>query len=237
MASWFRDTPRNDSVLTLADDLFADAFGSERRRMVEDQLWARGVRDRAVLEAMARVPRHEFVDASLLPRAYDDCPLTIGFAQTISQPFIVARMTELARIVPGARVLEIGVGCGYQTAILLASGARVEGIEIIPELAASARGTLARLGFTNFDIHIGDGFEGWPAAAPYDAIVLGASPVLAPEPLLDQLAPGGRMVAPLGYPEDQRLWLITREGDAFKHDEMFPVRFVPMIGKARGDMQ
>lgn len=235
MAAWFRDAPGQDSGLALSDDLFADSFGPRRRCMVEEQLWARGIRDRAVLEAMARVPRHEFVEPDLVPRAYDDCPLTIGFYQTISQPFIVARMTELAGIVSGARVLEIGVGCGYQTAILLAAGARVEGIEIIPELAASARDTLTRLGFSNFEIHIGDGFQGWPAGAPYDAILLGAAPVLAPDPLLDQLAWGGRMVAPLGYPEDQRLWFITREGDAFNREEIFPVRFVPMVGKARGE--
>ncbi len=231
--SWFRDTPRRDSEPALPDAWFADEFGPQRRRMVEEQLWARDVRDRAVIEAMARVPRHGFVGGDLAARAYDDCPLTIGFGQTISQPFIVARMTELARLAPGARVLEVGVGCGYQTAVLLAAGARVTGIEIIPELAESARATLARLGWMKAEIHIGDGYEGWPAGAPYAAIVLGAAPILAPEPLLEQLAEGGRMVAPLGYPEDQRLWVITREGERLKREEIFPVRFVPMVGKAR----
>lgn len=237
MASWFRDTPRHDSGLSLSDDLFADSYGPQRRRMVEEQLWSRGVRDHAVLEAMARVPRHEFVHPDLAARAYDDCPLMIGFGQTISQPFIVARMSELAHIVPGVRVLEIGVGCGYQTAVLLAAGAIVEGVEIVPQLARWAQQTLSRLGYQDYEIHVGDGFQGWPAGAPYDAIMLGAAPVLAPEPLLEQLAQGGRMVAPLGPPEDQRLWVITREGGAFKREEIFPVRFVPMVGKARGDVQ
>ncbi len=157
--SWFRDTPRRDSEPALPDAWFADEFGPQRRRMVEEQLWARDVRDRAVIEAMARVPRHGFVGGDLAARAYDDCPLTIGFGQTISQPFIVARMTELARLAPGARVLEVGVGCGYQTAVLLAAGARVTGIEIIPELAESARATLARLGWMKAEIHIGDGLK------------------------------------------------------------------------------
>ncbi|MCE5229766.1 protein-L-isoaspartate(D-aspartate) O-methyltransferase [bacterium] len=233
--SWFREMPRHETGLALSEEWFADACGAARRRMVEDQIWARGIRDPRVLEAMARVPRHQFVDPAQADRAYEDCPLSIGFGQTISQPYMVARMTELARVSPGGRVLEIGVGCGYQTAILLTAGARVEGIEIIPQLANAARDTLTRLGFKDFKIHIADGFEGYPAGAPYEAVVLGAAPVFAPEPLLDQLGEGGRMVAPLGYPEDQRLWVITREGNEYKREELFPVRFVPMVGKARGE--
>ncbi|MEN6624686.1 MAG: protein-L-isoaspartate(D-aspartate) O-methyltransferase [Candidatus Sumerlaeia bacterium] len=235
MAFWFKDTPRQDSGFALDEGWFADEFGPQRRRMVEEQVWIRGVREPRVIEAMARVPRHEFVPPDQIDRAYDDCPLPIGHGQTISQPFVVAKMTQLALTRSPARALEIGVGCGYQTAILLAAGATVEGIEIIESLARGAHATLTRLGCKNFTIHVGDGFEGWPDGAPYDAIVLGAAPVFAPEPLLAQLADGGRMVAPLGYPEDQRLWVITREGDHYGREEIFPVRFVPMIGKARGD--
>ena len=201
--------------------------------MVRDQL-AREVRDPRVLAAMRAVPRHRFVPEALQAAAYDDGPLPIGRGQTISQPFVVAMMTELARVGPGARVLEVGTGSGYQAAVLAALGAEVWSIEIDELLAARAEVVLRELGFGQDVLHlrVGDGWGGWPEAAPFDAIVVTAAPPTVPPPLLAQLAPGGRLVIPVGD-WAQALKVITREADRFVERTVFPVRFVPMTGEAQ----
>ena len=232
---WRRDLARRvDPGDPLPDEWFEGAFGRQRRQMVERQLIGRDVRDRRVLAAMARVPRHRFVGPELEARAYEDSPLPIGLDQTISQPYMVARMTEIAAPAPGARVLEVGVGCGYQSAVLLELGVRLIGIEILEPLAREAEARLRALGYDNFEIHAADGRRGWPAGAPYDAIILAAAPTEIPAPLMAQLAEGGRLVAPAGPREDQQLHLITRRGDAFENRKLFPVRFVPMTGDEGG---
>jgi len=163
----------------------------------------RGVRDRAVLEAMRRVPRHLFVPPEEIPYAYDDRPLPIGHEQTISQPYIVASMTELAAVAPGARVLEVGTGSGYQTAILAELGCEVWSIEIVEPLARRAAAILGRLGYDRVHLAVGDGYGGWPEAAPFDAVLVAAAPPRVPEPLMAQLAADGRLVIPVG--DDTRM--------------------------------
>ena len=207
-------------------------FESERRAMIELQLRRRGIRDPRVLDAMYHVPRHEFVAPSLAMRAYDDRPLPIGARETISQPYIVAVMTEAARVQPGDKALEVGAGSGYQAAILAYLGATVYAVERNPDLAEAARRRLARLGYSGIDIHIGDGTEGYPAAAPYQVIlVTAASPPKMPQPLLDQLANGGRLVIPVGAREHQELQVIFKHGDEFATRVLDPCQFVPLIGK------
>jgi protein-L-isoaspartate(D-aspartate) O-methyltransferase len=206
-----------------------DGREAERARMVDEQIAARGVRDPAVLAAMRRVPRHEFVPEAARPAAYADRPLPLGEEQTISQPYIVALMTELAAVGPGARVLEVGTGSGYQAAVLAALGAEVYTIEIVPSLARSARATLGRLGYTNVHAREGDGYRGWPDAAPFDAIVVTAAPPEVPPALLAQLAPGGRLVIPVGTAQ-QELQVHERTADGFRVRSVLPVRFVPMTG-------
>lgn len=187
-----------------------------------------------VLEAMLAVPRHAFVPSDLQPDAYRDHPLPIGFGQTISQPYIVALMTQLLEPGPDDRVLEIGPGCGYQSAVLSRLVKTVHGVEIVPELARTARETLAALGIANVHIHDGDGYHGWPDAAPYDSILVACSPDHIPADLVDQLKPGGRMILPLGRPdEEQELWSVTRDGDQLVKKRLLEVRFVPMTGDAR----
>jgi protein-L-isoaspartate(D-aspartate) O-methyltransferase len=227
--TWFKRPPVDPGAsLPLPEEVFAGPFGPERRRMVEQQLRPRGIADPRVLAAMAKVPRHEFIDPNLVGHAYEDGPLGIGHGQTISQPYMVAKMSELARVKKTTRALEIGVGCGYQTAVLMELGARVEGIEIVEPLARKAEAILRRLNYTDFRIHVRDGYGGLPEAGPYEVILLAAAPLDVPQPLLEQLADGGRLVAPLGPIDDQRLWLIERQGDQFKRS----VRFVPMTGRA-----
>jgi protein-L-isoaspartate(D-aspartate) O-methyltransferase len=206
--------------------------GADRRAMVEWQIRQRGVADAPVLEAMATVPRHLFVPPALAGRAYRDEPLPIGHGQTISQPYVVALMCELADLMADETVLEVGTGSGYHAAVLSRLARRVYTIEIIPELAAEARATLARLGFDNVEVRSGDGYRGWPEAAPFDAIVLTAAPREIPAPLLDQLAVGGRLVAPLGE-DRQQLTVITRTRDGLRRETVAPVRFVPMTGEAQ----
>jgi protein-L-isoaspartate(D-aspartate) O-methyltransferase len=196
-------------------------------RMVEGQIVARGVRDPAVLAAMRSVPRPLFVPENERSAAYDDGPLSIGHGQTISQPYIVALMTELAQLTPDSRVLEIGTGCGYQTAVLSACAGEVWTVEIEPELSARAAGTLETLGVANVHFRVGDGSSGWPEAAPFDAILVTAAPADAPQPLVDQLALGGRLVIPLGT-DSQNLWTFTREPDGVRRESIIPVRFVLM---------
>jgi protein-L-isoaspartate(D-aspartate) O-methyltransferase len=195
--------------------------------MVADQIVARGVTDPVVLDAMRTVKRHLFVPEADRARAYEDGPLSIGFGQTISQPFIVALMTELARLTPESRVLEIGTGCGYQTAVLAACAREVWTVELEPELAARAAQALAAVGFGNVHQRVGDGSYGWPEAAPFDAIVVTAAPAEPPRALLDQLGDHGRLVIPLGT-TSQSLYVITKTDGALHSKAVIPVRFVPL---------
>ena len=201
----------------------------ERARMVHGQIAGRGIRDPRVIEAMQRVPRHDFVPGPESAHAYDDQPLPIGHDQTISQPYIVALMTELARPLPGDRALEIGTGSGYQAAVLSELVAEVYSIEIVEPLATQARERLHRLGYGNVTVRAGDGYAGWPAQAPFDLILLTAAPEQVPGPLIEQLAPGGRLVAPVGPQSGlQELRVITKQADGSLHTETItPVRFVP----------
>jgi protein-L-isoaspartate(D-aspartate) O-methyltransferase len=200
--------------------------------MIERQLRRRGIRDARVLEAMFAVPRHEFVAPALVRRAYDDRPLPIGQSETISQPYIVALMTEAAHVQPGDRVLEVGAGCGYQAAILSFLGAKVLAVERNPELADDTRQRLVQLGFEAVRVITGDGTEGYAPAAPYEVIVVtAASPPKIPQPLLDQLAEGGRLVIPVGEFDHQELRLLLKQGNEFTTRTLDPCRFVPLIGK------
>jgi protein-L-isoaspartate(D-aspartate) O-methyltransferase len=199
----------------------------ERERMVETQIAARGVADPLALAAMRRVPRHRFVPDAELSRAYDDGPLAIGRGQTISQPYIVAVMTELAKPSPEGRALEVGTGCGYQTAVLAECFGEVWSIELEPELASRATATLGALGYRNVHIRAGDGSLGWPEEAPFDAIVVTAAPERIPPALPAQLAEGGRLVIPLGA-LSQELWVITRTQGQFERQSVMSVRFVPL---------
>ena len=202
-----------------------DPWAAGKERMLRDQLVSRGVRNPAVLTAMRSVPRQVFVPEGERRRAYDDVPLSIGHGQTISQPYIVALMTELARLESTSRVLEIGTGCGYQTAVLAACAGWVWTIELEPELAEKAARTLAELGVANVTQRVGDGSLGWPEAAPFDAILVTAAPADVPPALLDQLAEGGRLVIPLGT-ASQDLWVFTRDPDGIRRESIIPVRFV-----------
>jgi protein-L-isoaspartate(D-aspartate) O-methyltransferase len=208
------------------------SFARARERMVTETIVARGVDDTLVLSAMRRVPRHLFVPAELVSDAYADHPLPIGEGQTISQPYIVAIMTELLRLRPGDKVLEIGTGSGYQAAVLAEITKPVYSIEIVDSLARSAAERLKALGYTTVEVRSGDGYRGWPEVAPFNAIIVTAAPDHVPQPLLDQLAPGGRLVLPVGE-ESQELRRITKRQDGTLADEeIIPVRFVPMTGEA-----
>jgi len=208
-----------------------DADAARRARMVETQIVSRGVRDPRVLGAMRKVPRHLFVAPGERAHAYEDHPLPIGGSQTISQPYIVALMTELLGLPPRARVLEIGTGSGYQSAVLSEIAAEVYSIEILPDLAAAASATLRELGYGNVTVREGDGYRGWPEHAPFDGIIVTAAPEKIPEPLVDQLAVGGRMVIPVGG-FFQELKVFTREKDGrVTEKDIIPVRFVPMTGE------
>ncbi|MBT8496281.1 MAG: protein-L-isoaspartate(D-aspartate) O-methyltransferase [Deltaproteobacteria bacterium] len=216
---------------TSTQDSRRAARASARATMVAKQIEARGIRDPKVLAAMRAVPRHEFVPESARDYAYQDSPLPIGHDQTISQPLIVAMMTELARLEPGQKVLEIGTGSGYQAAVLAELGAKVYSIEIVEPLAKQAEKTLAELGY-QVHLRVGDGYVGWPEAAPFDAVILTAAPPEIPKPLLEQLADGGRLVAPVGR-VSQQLQVVTRSGKDWKQTDVIPVRFVPMTGRAQ----
>jgi protein-L-isoaspartate(D-aspartate) O-methyltransferase len=215
-----------------------DPFSLLRSEMVRKQIEARGVEDVAVLQAMRRVPRHCFVPASLLGQAYDDHALPIGEGQTISQPYIVGLMTELLAPEPDDRVLEIGTGSGYQAAVLAELCCEVYSIEILPALGRRAATLLEELGYADVHLHIGDGYRGWPEAAPFDGILVTAAPDHVPQPLLAQLAPGGRLVIPVGE-GPQWLEVHTRGPDdaagnaVFEYEVKIAVRFVPMTGEAR----
>lgn len=203
----------------------------ERERMVREQLMARGIGDQAVIQAMRDIPRHEFALADDAAEAYDDHPLPIGYGQTISQPYIVAYMTEALHLKAHERVLEIGTGSGYQAAVLARVVDRVFTIEIVEALAERARRTFHQLGIPNITNRAGDGYQGWPEEAPFDAIILTAAPEHVPQPLVDQLAVGGRMILPLGK-RMQRLILLTKTADGVTREDLLPVAFVPMTGEA-----
>jgi len=206
-------------------------FEEERRLMIQIQLRHRGIRDERVLDAMFNVPRHEFVPPSLVSAAYDDRPLPLGEAETISQPYIVAAMTEAADVHPGDRALEVGSGSGYQAAILAYLGARVYTIERNAVLAQSARERLARLGYDGVQVITGDGSEGYPPAAPYEIILVTAGAPVVPSALLDQLAEGGRLVIPVGDLRYQELLLNVKQAGRIKTRLLDPCQFVPLIGK------
>jgi protein-L-isoaspartate(D-aspartate) O-methyltransferase len=208
-----------------------DKWQVRREQMVETQISARDVRNAAVLKAMARVPRHLFVPADVQPYAYDDRPLPIGQGQTISQPYIVAYMTEALQLQPGHKVLEIGTGSGYQAAVLAELAREVFSIEIVEALGERARADLARLGYRNVQVRVGDGYRGWPEQAPFDAIIVTAAPGHVPQPLIDQLAMGGRLVLPVGGWE-QELLLVSRDEKGIHEERLIDVRFVPMRGEA-----
>jgi protein-L-isoaspartate(D-aspartate) O-methyltransferase len=210
-----------------------NAMEKKRDLMVETQIEARGVRDPRVLAAMRKIPRHVFVPEGQAASAYDDRPLPIGSEQTISQPYVVAFMTEQLRLTGKEKVLEIGTGSGYQTAILAALAAKVYSIEIRPELAKAAAERLASLGIRNVEVRAADGYRGWPEEAPFDGILVTAAPERVPPPLLEQLSPTGRMVIPVGafY---QELKLIERQGGGYTEKSVLPVRFVPFVGEAEG---
>jgi protein-L-isoaspartate(D-aspartate) O-methyltransferase len=196
--------------------------------MVEDQIEARGVRDPRVLAAMRKVPRDRFVPPDVASLAYADQPLPIGHGQTISQPYIVAYMSEALQVNENAKVLEIGTGSGYQAAILGELAREVYTIELVPELAERARTTLAALGYTNVHVRTGDGYLGWPDEAPFDAIMVTAAPDHVPQPLVDQLAVGGRLVIPVGGGFEQQMRILTRTPEGIQESRTLPVRFVPL---------
>ena len=213
----------------------AGDLGAQRAAMVERQIAARGIADPATLEAMRTVPRHEFLPLRLRDEAYMDYPLPIGHGQTISQPFIVAFMTEAIRPQPGEKILEIGAGSGYQAAILAEMGADVYTVEIVEPLAEMAGQTLQRLGYDNAHVKHGDGYRGWPEHAPFDAIIVTCAPDKIPPDLVAQLKEGGRMIIPVGGGMSQELVLLRKAGGKIEKQSVLPVRFVPMTGEAQNN--
>lgn len=208
-----------------------DIYAEQREAMVETQIRNRGVKDERVLQAMATVPRHEFVPVQSRALAYSDEPLAIGGGQTISQPYIVASMTAALRLEGSEKVLEIGTGSGYQAAVLSLLAREVYSVECRAELAKSAAERLQRLGFHNVHVHCGDGSQGLKEFAPFDAILVAAAAPTLPEPLLEQLNEGGRMIAPIGSEEHQQLLLVTRHGKDYSSEQREYCRFVPLIGR------
>jgi protein-L-isoaspartate(D-aspartate) O-methyltransferase len=202
-------------------------WAGAREAMVKRQIESRQVKDPRVLAAMRKVPRHLFVPAEVRDQSYADGPLPIGRGQTISQPYIVAVMTELLRLTGSERVLEIGTGSGYQAAVLAEVSREVNTIEIVPELAERARRTLKELNYGNVRVRTGDGWKGWPEKAPFDAIMVTAAPEEVPPPLVEQLRAGGRLVIPLGPAGRQELAVFTKEPGGLEKTTVFPVRFVP----------
>lgn len=200
--------------------------------MVQQQLMTRDINDAKVLAAMAKVPREEFVPAGARAASYQDGPLPIGYGQTISQPYVVAFMTEQLRPKSTDRVLEVGTGSGYQAAILAELVSEVYSIEIVEPLAKSAETTLQRLGYKNVHVKAGDGYQGWPEEAPFDAIIVTCAPDKVPQPLVDQLKDGARMVIPVGDRFAQQLYLLEKKNGQLKQSATLPVRFVPMTSES-----
>ena len=212
-----------------------DSPQEERRKaMVGEQLVVRGISDPHVLAAMGAVPRHRFVPPELVAHAYDDGPLPIGHGQTISQPYVVAVMTQLAGAAPGQRALEVGCGCGYQAAVLAEIVDEVYGIELVPELAAAAERRLHELGVKGVQVRQGDGWNGWSEAAPFDVVLVACAADQVPPPLVEQLAPGGRLVMPVGGRGLQRLTVVKKRSDGTSDERTYDaVAFVPMLGELR----
>ena len=211
--------------------MYGDPFAAARRQMVDQQIAGRGVRDPRVLQTMAEVPRHRFLPAEYRHLAYDDSALPIGECQTISQPYMVAVMTEALRLEPSSRVLEIGTGSGYQTAVLAEIAAEVYSVERFEILSEEARALLSELGYRNVHFRVDDGSRGWPEAAPFDAILVTAAAREIPEALQDQLAPGGRLVVPLGDRSLQELYRLTRTDGEWRREAITPCRFVPLVAE------
>lgn len=208
-----------------------DPTTERRTKMVQTQIKARGVKDSRVLKAMETVPRHEFVPEKVKPLAYSDSPLPIGEDQTISQPYIVAFMTEAAKLGPKSRVLEIGTGSGYQAAVLSKICKEVYSVEIVKPLAESAQKVFDKLKYKNIFVRVGDGYQGWAEKAPYDAIIVTAAPDHVPKALIDQLKVGGHLIIPVGG-NKQELQRLTKTADSTKLETLIPVVFVPMTGEA-----
>ena len=207
------------------------AFATDRQKMVQEQLQPRGIKDPRVLAAMGKVPRQEFVAQDLRDKSYSDSSLPIGQDQTISQPFIVALMTEQLRLQPTDRVLEVGTGSGYQTAVLAELAKDVYSIEILEPMAKEASARLTRLGYSNAHVKAGDGYQGWPEVAPFDAIIVTCAPNKVPQSLIQQLKENGRMIVPVGTGMDQQLYLLEKKNGQLAQTAILPVRFVPMIGQ------
>lgn len=204
----------------------------ERTAMVTAQINARGIKDPTVLQAMRNVPRHEFVDITMRDHAYEDSALPLQYGQTISQPYIVGMMSEALELTPSMKVLEIGTGCGYQTAVLAQMCKWVYSVEIVPQLASTSRERFKQLGIPNVSVRTGDGYMGWPERAPFERIIVTAAPNHVPQPLLDQLAEGGRLVIPIGE-GSQELLVLKRESGRLMQKKLIPVKFVPMTGAAQ----
>jgi protein-L-isoaspartate(D-aspartate) O-methyltransferase len=222
------------AALLTAQPTPGDSFARDRFFMVRDQIQARGVQDQAVLDAMLRVHRDRFVPPDYLTQAYADHPLPIGYGQTISQPYIVALMSEALKVKPGDKVLEIGTGSGYQAAVLADMGAEVYTVEIIPELAQQAEARLQDLGYDVVHVLSADGYNGWQEHAPYDAIIVTAAPDHLPQPLASQLRDGGRLVIPIGpVGAFQTLWLFEKNGADLQATNLGGVSFVPLTGGGR----
>jgi protein-L-isoaspartate(D-aspartate) O-methyltransferase len=212
-----------------------DPFAPARQRMVAELAsLGRGITNARVLAVMGKVPRHEFVPEHLRSQAYQNRPLPIGHGQPISEPYVVAFMTEQLEPKPADRVLEIGTGSGYQAAVLAELTAEVYTIEIIKNLANQAAATLQRLGYTNVHTRAGDGYKGWPEAAPFDAIIVTCAPEKVPQPLIDQLKDGGRMIIPVGSLRNQELVLLRKHDGKLDRQAVLPIHFVPMTGQAQG---
>ncbi len=213
----------------------SDSFAKRRKKMVLEQIELRGINDQAVLNAMRKVPRHKFVPEIYIEYAYNDYPLPIGEGQTISQPYIVAFMTAALKLEPTDKVLEIGTGSGYQSAVLAEICDSVYTIEIFESLGTKAAELLKTLHYDNIKVKIGDGYMGWPEFSPFDVIIVTCSPTEIPQPLIDQLKEGGRMIIPVGRKNNQNLILLKKKNGKIKQHSVLPVRFVPMINELGED--
>ena len=235
MTVWFGASLVTEALLPPRVMAAEDSLASARKRMVTEQLAGpgRNITNALVLAAMGKVPRHEFVPEQFRSQAYLDCPLPIGHDQTISQPFIVAFMTEQLEPRPTDKVLEVGTGSGYQAAVLAELVAKVYTIEIVDDLAKRATADLKRLGYTNVCVRAGDGYKGWPEVAPFDAIIVTCAPEKVPPPLIEQLKDGGRLIVPVGPTGDQELVLMRKHGVRLERRAVLPVRFVPMTGQSQ----